>query len=114
MDEKAAGERGPKRARLGARAALLVAGLLWVVTVLFLGLVVAFRPEGFGGDGTPTHSQRLRSSIGEWAGSSALALALVALVVAALVRAPVRDRLLTAIVACQAAAVLVLIGSALG
>lgn len=89
-----------------------MAGLLALVDLLFLGVVVAFGPDGFGGDGTPTHSERLRSSIGESAGISALALALVAVLVALLVRAPVRNGILTGVVTCEAVAVLVLIGAA--
>jgi hypothetical protein len=105
---------GPKGGLVGAAIPLVLAGMLSAVAVLFLGIVVAFGPEGFGGDGTPTHSERLRSSIGEWSGSSALALALLAVVVASSIKAPVRNRVLMALVACEAAAVLVLIGSTLG
>jgi hypothetical protein len=109
VSEESGRTRGPAR----APSALVMAGLLALVDLLFLGMVVAFGPEGFGGDGTPTHSERLRSSIGEWAGVSALALALVAVIVALLVRAPVRSGILTGVVTCEAVAVLVLIGSAL-
>lgn len=111
---KTGDDSGRDRGRAGAPAALVMAGLLAVVAVLFLGVAVAFGAGGFGGDRTPTHSERLRSSIGEWAGMSALALALVAVVVAVLVRTPARDRVLRAVVACEAVAVLVLIGSTLG
>lgn len=107
------GDSGREREPAGAPGALVMAGLLALVDLLFLGIVDAFGPGGFGGDGTPTHSERLRSTIAEAAGISALALALVAVVVAVLVRAPVRNRILTALVTCEAVAVLVLLGSAL-
>ena len=106
------GDSGRRREPAGAPRALVMAGLLALVDLMFLGMVVAFGPEGFGGDGTPTHAERLRSSIGEWAGIGALALALVAVIVAVLVRAPVRDGILRAVVTCEAVAVVVLVGSA--
>jgi hypothetical protein len=111
---RASGDSGPEGEPARAPGALVMAGLLALVDLLFLSIAVAFGPEGFGGDGTPAHSDRLRSSIGEWAGISALGLALVAVIVALLVRAPVRHRALTAVVACEAVSVLVLIVSTLG
>ena len=105
---------GPSRGRGRAPAALLHSALLAVLALLFLGPVVAFGPDGFGGDGTPTRGERLRADIGAGAGIGAIALTVVVLAAAVLIRPPLRDRVLTVVVACQAAAVLVLIVSALG
>lgn len=91
---------------------LVLVLLLSAVDVLMLGLVVAFGPSGFGGDRTPTRSEEVRAAVGEVAGVTALVLGAAAVVGA--VWGPLtrtRRRLVAAIVAAQAFAVLVVVWS---
>lgn len=91
---------------------LVLVLLLTAVDVLMLGLVIAFGPSGFGGDRTPTRSEKVWAAVGEIAGVTALVLGAAAVVGAVSGRLNgMRRRLVAAIVAAQALAVLVVVWS---
>ncbi len=69
-----------RRRRLAAVPLLCLCGLLAVVDFFFLGIAVAFGPEGFGGDGTVSSGRAAVQHSGILAGLVGLAIAVVALV----------------------------------